>query len=168
MSLLTKMDHGRPSQGPQSHTEPSPPPREAKEEHRWGQKTKKNKLQRGGIEPPTSAVLKPRHNQLDHLCVPTARCAAIYCSCKGSPSPRFRGSQPSTRRTPECIHPIHRPLPFGPSPITSDRQPQRPRHRQGTHSEEHIHIPAHGFSPQPLNQHSSNQPPRRNRSICPG
>ena len=33
------------------------------------QKDKKNKLQRGGIEPPTSAVLKPRHNQLDHLCL---------------------------------------------------------------------------------------------------
>jgi hypothetical protein len=30
---------------------------------------KMNKLQRGGIEPPTSAVLKPRHNQLDHLCL---------------------------------------------------------------------------------------------------
>ena len=26
-------------------------------------------LQRPGIEPGTSAVLKPRHNQLDHLCV---------------------------------------------------------------------------------------------------
>jgi hypothetical protein len=25
-------------------------------------------LQRPGIEPGTSAVLKPRHNQLDHLC----------------------------------------------------------------------------------------------------
>jgi hypothetical protein len=27
-----------------------------------------NKIQRPGIEPGTSAVLKPRHNQLDHLC----------------------------------------------------------------------------------------------------
>ena len=29
---------------------------------------KKLHLQWRGIEPPTSAVLKPRHNQLDHLC----------------------------------------------------------------------------------------------------
>ena len=28
---------------------------------------KEQKISRGGIEPPTSAVLKPRHNQLDHL-----------------------------------------------------------------------------------------------------
>ena len=28
----------------------------------------KQKVQRPGIEPGTSAVLKPRHNQLDHLC----------------------------------------------------------------------------------------------------
>ena len=26
-------------------------------------------IQRPGIEPGTSAVLKPRHNQLDHLCL---------------------------------------------------------------------------------------------------
>ena len=28
----------------------------------------KQNVQWRGIEPPTSAVLKPRHNQLDHLC----------------------------------------------------------------------------------------------------
>jgi hypothetical protein len=28
----------------------------------------KSSVQRPGIEPGTSAVLKPRHNQLDHLC----------------------------------------------------------------------------------------------------
>jgi hypothetical protein len=28
----------------------------------------KSSIQRPGIEPGTSAVLKPRHNQLDHLC----------------------------------------------------------------------------------------------------
>ena len=76
MSSQTKFDHGRPPQGPQSHTEPSPPPREAKEEHRWGLKDKKEQVQRGGIEPPTSAVLKPRHNQLDHLCL-SSRVAVI-------------------------------------------------------------------------------------------
>ena len=31
-------------------------------------KTTKRKVQWMGIEPTTSAVLKPRHNQLDHLC----------------------------------------------------------------------------------------------------
>ena len=30
-------------------------------------------VQRPGIEPGTSAVLKPRHNQLDHLCGPRRR-----------------------------------------------------------------------------------------------
>jgi hypothetical protein len=30
--------------------------------------SKRISIQRPGIEPGTSAVLKPRHNQLDHLC----------------------------------------------------------------------------------------------------
>ena len=46
------------------------------------QKDKKNKLQRGGIEPPTSAVLKPRHNQLDHLCLsPVVGVIAVHNGC---------------------------------------------------------------------------------------
>ena len=34
----------------------------------WSKIEKSSKIQRPGIEPGTSAVLKPRHNQLDHLC----------------------------------------------------------------------------------------------------
>jgi hypothetical protein len=33
-----------------------------------GHTRSKSSVQRPGIEPGTSAVLKPRHNQLDHLC----------------------------------------------------------------------------------------------------
>eukprot|EP00986_Skeletonema_menzelii_P004748 scaffold1663_cov158-Skeletonema_menzelii.AAC.3 len=32
-------------------------------------KEQKAKVQGGGVEPPTSAVLRPRHNQLDHPCL---------------------------------------------------------------------------------------------------
>ena len=35
-------------------------------------------LQRPGIEPGTSAVLRPRHNQLDHLCVVDRRGELCY------------------------------------------------------------------------------------------
>ena len=43
-------------------------------------------IQWRGIEPPTSAVLKPRHNQLDHLCTFSYNCAtqphhAVRDSC---------------------------------------------------------------------------------------
>jgi hypothetical protein len=31
-------------------------------------KNKNGSVQEGGVEPPTSAVLRPRHNQLDHPC----------------------------------------------------------------------------------------------------
>ena len=37
------------------------------------------KIQGMGIEPTTSAVLKPRHNQLDHPCVAHERiCLSLY------------------------------------------------------------------------------------------
>ena len=78
MSSQTKIgptaDLSRPPQGPQNHSDPSPLPGEAKQEHSWGLKDKKEQVQRGGIEPPTSAVLKPRHNQLDHLCLSPSEC----------------------------------------------------------------------------------------------
>ena len=47
------------------------------------QKDEKNKLQRGEIEPPTSAALKPRHNQLglDHLCLSPSIVVIAVCDC---------------------------------------------------------------------------------------
>ena len=57
----------------------------------------KGDVQWGGIEPPTSAVLKPRHNQLDHLCTTAGRSHIYYIyitefdHCKHTPHSQRRG-----------------------------------------------------------------------------
>ena len=43
----------------------------AQAERRWYKSKMETKVQEGGVEPPTSAVLRPRHNQLDHPCILT-------------------------------------------------------------------------------------------------
>ncbi len=48
--------------------------------HNCGQTKGEQKIQRPGIEPGTSAVLRPRHNQLDHLCVMISHGELCYMS----------------------------------------------------------------------------------------
>ena len=71
---------------------------------------KMNKLQRGGIEPPTSAVLKPRHNQLDHLCLspswlssqPLIKAKMLF----GKIAPRAASAFSGSLSVPVCPRPL--------------------------------------------------------------
>ena len=63
-------------------------------------------IQRGGIEPPTSAVLKPRHNQLDHLCLPLlGRALKLYTMQQFFPFPP-RNSPYAAIHLLSCMHNI--------------------------------------------------------------